>query len=194
MQIETREQWLNAFKDKAAPLFASAGYPIPSNVRISIGFTSGGTRGKRIGECWGEAASSDGSFEIFIKPSLLSDARIADVLTHELIHAAVGLDAKHGKVFKACATALGLEGKMTATTAGEGWYAWALPLLDQLGPMPYAAITGNMGGKKKQATALLKVECDNHECGWLARVTLKHLEPHDTLDCPTGCGGSLTWE
>lgn len=45
-----REAWLNAFAERAAPYFAAAGAAIPDNVRISIGFTSGGNRGKRIGE------------------------------------------------------------------------------------------------------------------------------------------------
>lgn len=186
----TREQWLNAFALKAKPYFAAAGAPLPDKVRIGVGFTSGGLRGRSIGECWSQEASDDGHFEIFLRPTTQSASRIADILTHELVHAAVGLKAKHGKQFKKVAEALGLTGKMTATVASAKWYEWALPILDALGPMPYAALAGGeSSAKPKQKTNLLKVECD--ECGWLARVTLKHIEPHDTLICPTGCGGTL---
>lgn len=188
--FDTREAWLNAFVEAARAQFETAGHPLPDKVRVSVGFTSSGKRSKVIGECWSDQASADGHFEIFIRPNQHSDARIADILTHELVHAAVGLKAGHGAAFKACATALGLEGKMTATTAGTEWYTWALPILDALGPMPYAALSeGASTAKPKQKTNLLKVECDC--CGWLARVTRKHIEPHDVLQCPTGCGGVL---
>lgn len=190
----TREQWLNAFMDSARAEFERVGYPLPEKVRVSVGFTSTGKRGTSIGECWSEAASEDGYFEIFIRPNATSDARIADILTHELVHAAVGLRAKHGSTFKACATALGLEGRMTATTAGEDWYKWALPILSSIGPMPYGQLNDGMSSAKpKQKTNLLKVECP--DCGWLARVTRKHIEPHSHLCCPVpSCSSSLIVE
>lgn len=189
-----REAWLNDFVSHARPIFANAGFPIPDKVRVSVGFTSTGARGRSIGECWSDAASEDGHFEIFIKPSANSDARIADILTHELIHAAIGLDAGHGKAFKAAMSALGLEGKATATVAGEKWYAWALPILSELGPMPYGVLnSGQSSAKPKQKTNLLKVSCP--DCGFIARVTRKHIEPHIHLNCPVpDCGGELVVE
>ena len=191
---ETREQWLNAFVSAARPEFTNAGYPLPDKIRVSVGFTSSGAKGNRIGECWSDVASEDGHFEIFIRPSETSDARIADILTHELVHAAVGLEAKHGRIFKACATALGLEGKMTSTVAGEAWYLWALPILTDLGAMPYGQLNdGLSSAKPKQKTNLLKLECP--DCGWLARVTAKHIEPHSHLNCPVpDCDGTLQVE
>lgn len=191
MAYSTREDWLNAFVDYARVEFANAGFPLPDKVRVSVGFTSGGKRGKSIGECWADSCSDDGHFEIFLRPSMETDARIADVLTHELVHAAVGLQARHGKRFKACAEAVGLEGKMTATTAGERWYKWALPILSSLGPLPYAKLNeGENTGRPKQKTNLLKIECP--ACGWLARVTAKHITPHAYLGCPVpDCVGVL---
>lgn len=190
----TREDWLNAFVAESRPVFSGAGYPLPEHVRVSIGFTSGGRRGKSIGECWADTASDDGHFEIFLRPSMHGASRIADVLTHELCHAAVGLEAGHGKPFKACAEAVGLEGKMTSTTAGDAWYRWALPVLGALGPMPYAALNdGLSSAKPKQKTNLLKVECP--ACGWLARVTAKHINAHEHLNCPVPeCIGVLETE
>lgn len=192
MTYATREDWLNAFVAEARPVFETAGYPLPDKVRVAIGFTSSGRRGKSIGECWSDTASEDGHFEIFLRPSMQSDSRIADVLTHELCHAAVGLEAKHGKPFLAAMRAVGLEGKATSTVAGTGWYKWALPVLDRLGPLPYGKLDEGMSsGKPKQKTALLKVECN--VCGWLARVTMKHIAPHEHLNCPVpDCVGVLS--
>lgn len=185
----TREEWLNAFVTASRPHFERVGAPLPDKVRVSVGFTSKGSKGNRIGECWASEASADGHFEIFLKPSTKTASRLADILTHELVHAAVGLAAGHGPGFGKVARALGLTGKMTSTTAAQGWYEWALPILNALGPMPYGVLDGGQStAKPKQKTNLLKVECDC--CGWLARVTAKHMD-HVLLVCPTQCGGTL---
>ncbi len=63
----TREAWLLAVADKMAPLFADHNTPLP-RLRMSIGFTSRGPRGKTIGQCWSDKASADKTFEIFIDP------------------------------------------------------------------------------------------------------------------------------
>lgn len=194
MAYETREEYLQAFIDAARPHFERVNAPLPPNVRVAVGFTSRGVRGTRIGECWSSASSGDGHFEIFIKPTLTEPARICDVLTHELIHAAVGLEAGHNLVFKRVATSLGMVGPATATTAGEEWYRWALPIISRLGHMPYSALSGDVSSaRKKQATSLLKLECP--ACGWLARVTKKHIEGHTHLNCPVPtCSGELLCE
>ena len=66
----TREQWLNAFVRAARPVFTTVMAPLPDNVRVSVGFTGAGKRGKAIGECWSSQASADGHFEIFLKPTV----------------------------------------------------------------------------------------------------------------------------
>ena len=184
-----REAWLNAFTDKARPFFDDEGSPLPLNVRVSIGFTSRGAKGKRIGECWADACSADGHFEIFIKPDLQSDGpRVADILTHELCHAAAGLEAGHGPAFKRIATRLGLEGKMTATVAGARWHAWADAVLAELGPFPGAALNGGASNApKKQGTRMIKLSCN---CGWTCRTARANIV--DDMLCPLpGCGGNL---
>lgn len=188
----TREQWLNKFMNAARPQFKAAGAPLPKNVRVSIGFTSAGRRGKRIGECWSKAASADGNFEIFIVPGEHESSRIADILTHECVHAAVGLEAGHGPAFRKVATALGLEGKMTATVAGDGFHEWAKPILDKIGPIPHAQLNGGgetSSGPRKQGTRMIKCECT--DCGFTFRTAAKWLEG-DELQCPsTMCGGEV---
>ena len=194
MTYETREQYLNAFIEAAREQFNAVGAPLPLNVRVSVGFTSKGSRGKRIGECWSSDASADGHFEIFISPQIENVAHVCDVLTHELVHAALGIAEGHGKKFGRVARALGLEGPLTATQAGKGWYDWALPIIETLGDMPYAQIDGGTRtGRPKQKTSLLKVECPC--CGFVARVTSKHITPHAHLNCPVPeCVGVLMVE
>jgi hypothetical protein len=192
MTYATREEYLNAFIDKARPHFERVNAPLPENVRVAVGFTSRGSKGSRIGECWSSDASEDGYFEIFIKPTLADPTRVCDVLTAQLIHAAIGLDKGRGQEYRRVATSLGYTGKMTAPSASNVWYAWALPIINQLGAMPYGALAGDgmSSARPKQATALLKLECP--VCGWLARVTKRHIQPHSYLACPVPtCDGEL---
>ena len=191
-RFNAREEWLGAFIAFARPEFERVGFPLPADIRASVGFPSAGIRSKSIGECWEKAASSDGHFEIFLRPSLSPASRMADVLTHELVHAAVGLEAKHGPVFRRCATALGLEGKMTATYNGDAWREWAEPILADLGPLPAAPMNEMQHSTaKKQGTRMLKLVC-NH-CGFAARTTQKHIDAAgDGLICPVPvCDGDL---
>lgn len=188
----TREEWMQRFIDAARPLFKAAGYPLPKKVRCSVGFPSKGVRAKTIGECWYASASGDKVSEIFLRPSLQDDSkRIADVLTHELCHAALPEGEGHGKLFRRLATTMGLEGKMTETVAGKRWHDLFDPIVKELGKFPGAKLEGQLvGGKKKQTTRMIKLECD--QCGWTCRTTEKHIDEHDAMTCPLlGCGGEL---
>jgi hypothetical protein len=187
---KTREEWLLRFTELARPEFKKAGHPLPKKLRCSVGWPSKGKRSQVIGECWQSSATADKVHEIFIRPSLQSEtSRIADVLTHELCHAALPDKEGHGKLFRHLATSLGLTGKMTATTAGPAWHAWADPILKQLGKFPAARLGDEvqLGGKKKQTTRMIKLSCDS--CDWTCRTSRVHI--HDELSCPTGCGGEL---
>jgi hypothetical protein len=121
-----REQWLNLITNKyIRPLFASKGYTIPANVRLSCSLASGGIHTKKhqkkftLGECYSPTMSGDNTIEIMIVPTLADSARVIDVLVHELCHATVGNVNGHNSIFGACARAVGLEGKLTSTKAGE---------------------------------------------------------------------------
>jgi len=186
---KTREEWLQRFTEMSRPFFKDAGHPLPKKIRCSVGFPSKGARSKSIGECWASTATKDGVCEIFIRPSLQDNSsRIADVLTHELCHAALGHEEGHGKLFKRLATGLGLTGKMTATIAGPAWHSWADPIVKELGKFPGAKLDGILaGGKKKQTTRMIKLECDS--CDWTCRTSRAHI--HGVLSCPTECGGFL---
>lgn len=192
VRFETREAWLLAFTNAARPMFKECGAELPEAIRVSVGHPSKGTRSNVIGECWSHANSADGAVEIFIRPTLQSDSsRMADVLTHELGHAALGVEEGHGPNFRRLMKRLGLTGKATATVAGPDWHSWADPILEALGPLPGASLSDAAlaGGKKTQTTRYLKVICSM--CEWQARVTAKHIEGR-VLRCPDdSCEGHL---
>lgn len=188
----TREEYLNAFIEAARPRFEAVNAPLPSNVRVAVGFTSRGSRGSRIGEVWASEASEDGYFEIFISPKLADRTRVCDVLTQQLIHAAIGLDKGRGPYFRRVATSLGYTGQMLSPTASQGWYSWALPIINALGPMPYGTLAtdGISSARPAQTAAMLKLECP--VCDFIARTTKKHIRPHAFLNCPVpNCAGVL---
>ena len=189
MTDDNRESWLNRVALGMAPLFEALDAPLPARVRVAIGFTSRGAKGKAIGECWDNRLSGDGHFEIFIRPDLAHapdamPAQIAAILAHELVHAAVGIPAGHGRLFKRVALGLGLVGKMTATTPGEAFLASVAPILDAAGPLPHARLdtAAETTAPKKQTTRLLKCECAM--CGYTVRTAHKWLEQAGAPLCP----------
>lgn len=177
---EARNAWLAKASRFCAGLLFDAGYPVPVNVRVSLGWTSSGLRSKAIGECWTSAASGDGHFEVFISPKLADAQEILATLLHELVHAAVGLEAKHNAPFRKAALAVGLTGKMTATVAGDALKATFAEWLAKVGDYPAAGLNGQSSAKPKQGTRMLKVEC---ACGYALRGTRKWLAVA-VPDCP----------
>ncbi len=110
---ETREAWLTDVAHRMAPISQQLAAPLPARLRIAIGFTSGGQRSKRIGECLDNQCSEDRYFEIFIRPDLgesrdLMPMQVVEILGHELVHAAVGIAAGHGREFRRVAKGIGL--------------------------------------------------------------------------------------
>src|SRR5271157_261254 len=117
-----REDYLQQAIDLLRPDFAQAEFPLPEKIRVSCGFPSKSALAKskqRIGECWGVESSEDSSFQVFVSPVLKESVEVLATLVHELVHTAVGIECKHRGKFPKAAKAVGLEGKMTATTAGD---------------------------------------------------------------------------
>ena len=177
----TREAWLTAACGVLQPLFGEAGVDEYPKLRVSCGFPKGARGGHTIGQCWDPGVSADGTFELFISPEMVEVDRVLDILAHELVHAVVGIKAGHRGPFKKLATAIGLEGKMTATVASETLKDRLLHLSQRLGPYPHAAMKPG-GGVKKQPTRMRKCECG--ECGYTLRATTKWLDVA-VPDCPS---------
>lgn len=185
----TREDWLLSLMARLGPLWDRAGFSLPSQVRLTCGFPyrSGGQGSKAIGQCWAREASADGTHEILICPTLSDPLRVGDVLVHELVHATIGTRAGHGPMFKRVAVAVGLTGKMTATTASPALRDYLARVVETIGPYPHAELSPSIG-RKKQGTRLLKVVC--RECGYTVRVTMKWVLVGLPV-CPCGEGMTL---
>lgn len=180
----TREAWLLDAAAALRPIFEEVGETVPA-LRVSVGWPGGrGKKGNVIGQCWATSAAADGVAQLFISPVLDDAARILDVLAHEIIHAIDDCEHGHRGRFAKVAKAIGLEGKMTATVAGEALKERLAGIAEDLGPFPHAVLGGgSSSGPKKQGTRMLKVECP--EDGYTLRTTAKWLAM-GVPTCPCG--------
>lgn len=173
----TREEWLNQGAEMLTPLIIEAGGGAFKPPLCSVGFPQGSRGGKNgakaIGQCWSKTCSEDKKrSHIFLHPELADPVRVLDVLAHELVHASVGVEHGHKKPFRDVAVALGLEGKMTATVAGEKLTERLNTIIKAIGEYPHVKL--NTDTAKKKGSRLLKAECP--ACGCIARITRKWAE------------------
>lgn len=130
-----------------------------------------------IGQCWASHTTADKTPQVFVSPVLSDAGQVLETLTHELIHAWDDCKSGHRGDFAKLAKRVGLEGKMTATHAGDALKARLDEIAAQLGDYPHARLsTGDRDGQgeKKQTTRMIKCECD--ACGYTARTTRKWLD------------------
>jgi hypothetical protein len=186
-KYQTREQWLQAATTALRELFSARSYTVPA-IRVSCGWPSKSAlsaKSRRIGECWSPEASSDGTGEVFISPYLsdaASECGVLATLVHGLVHAAVGVEEGHKGPFKKCAKALGLEGKMTATHAGEELVESLKAIAEELGEYPHATLDLAKSPRKKPSTRMIKCVCG--VCGFTVRTTRKWLDEVGVPHCP----------
>lgn len=181
---QTREQWLEAAVRLMAPLFEEKDYTVPA-VRVSCSFPSVralAAKKRRGGECWGKEITVDGVPQIFISPLIKDSVEVLAILVHEVVHAVVGSAAKHGGKFKKCALAVGLEGKMTSTVAGDELVEIAKEWIKELGDYPHPGLKPGQRPEKKQTTRMVKCECE--ECGYSLRTSRKWLDDAGAPLCP----------
>jgi hypothetical protein len=191
-----REQWLENAVGLLVPLFTDNGLVVPK-VRVSVGWPSAGglsLRKRVIGQCWDGKCSADGTPQIFISPKIgdaASECGALPVLVHELVHAVVGCDAKHGAKFWRPAQVLGLTGKPTATVPNEELTAKLIRMEKELGPYPHVALDPATSGRKKQGTRMIKCECS--ACGYIARTSRKWIDEAGAPLCPSHSDEPMTY-
>lgn len=196
---KTREEWLLRAAAEFAAIFGDVGESVPQ-IRVSVGWPGSGRRAV-IGECWSGSAATDGVAQIFISPTLDDAVRVLDVLLHEMIHAIDENKSGHRGRFAKIAKAVGLEGPMTATKAGEALQARLEGVHARLGTYPHAALNRGLvldpttpggdvpegaprtSGPKKQTTRMLKVSCAEGS-GYVVRMTRKWLDEFGAPICP----------
>lgn len=179
----TREEWLQkAITLCAAHKFKPAGYKVP-NLRVSVGLPYGRGSKKAIGQHWHPKASEDKVGSIFISPTINDTVQVLGTLVHEIVHGAVGNEAKHGPLFRKCAIAVGLEGKMTHTTAGADLVKYFKKIImKKIGKYPHSKMNIETGRPdKKQTTRMIKMEC---ECGYKCRASLTSIMENGPVICP----------
>ena len=184
--MKTRDDWLTESVNKLIEqVFVPAGIErLNASWRIACSFPGGGSARKRIGECWPSGSSNDKTREMFISPLEDDPLEVLGIVAHEMIHAIDDCKNGHKGPFRKMALAIGLQGKMTATTSGPELTEKLKSILSELGPYPHAAL--NLKDRKKQTTRMVKMLCD---CGFIARASRSAIEQAGYPTC--GCGGQM---
>lgn len=184
--IENRETYLTDAIGIIRRRFEANGYSVPA-VKVSTGlpFQRSGSKNalKVIGQFWSPKASDDSIGSVFISPTIANTVEVLATLVHELVHAVVGVENGHNAVFKRCATAVGLTGKMRATVAGEDLKIWMnSEVISIIGEYPHAKLNPSFRPGKKQSTRMIKMSCP--ECGYIVRASRTAIEEHGPVICP----------
>lgn len=189
----SRESYLRAATNELRAHFEKLGLFLPEKIRFAVAFTSHGKKGKVAGECWHASASDDGHHEIIIRADFSDPAEVLGILAHELVHAALPPEAKHGKLFREAALKIGLEGQMRHAMPGAVLRERLNALAASLGPFPHArlnfdraTVAGLMAADrpKKQGTRMLKAECVGRGCGYTVRVAARWVTDCGPPHCP----------
>ena len=192
--MSTREDWLVQAAQRIYDEVISPIAVIPPNQcwTVSCGFPSRNALSnsrRRVGECWPAAASGDGKTRhIFISP-LLSELvdgvgyGVLPALAHELVHV-VSAGKGHRGEFRRIALAIGMEGKMASSVAGNVLCQKLNAIARQLGPYPHVGMDVQ-GRERKQSTRMLKlvaVKC----CCYTVRTTKMWLSNVGPPRCTHG--------
>ncbi len=174
----TRESWLTQIGERVIlPMIVAHGGKT-AKFRVSVGWPRGARGGKSveaIGQCWDPRHSSDGHYELFISPKLDAFGAI-EVLVHELIHLAVGTAAGHKGAFKKVALAVGLQGKMTQTVAGDALTKRIREWIRVAPEYPHGPMKDVEGAAKEQkpGSRLIKASCEG--CEYTVRLAQKWID------------------
>ena len=202
MQTQTREEWLQNITIKyISNHFENCGYPTLKRVieagvfdiQFSVSFMANSRSGSKkltIGQYLNPNFNKDGGFKsnILIHPRLNDSIQVVGTLIHELIHYEFPQDG-HGKNFRKMALAVGLEGKMTATTVSEDLTKRIKKWILYNGEYPHQSFDQNTYERKKQSTRMIKVQCldSNEICGegrYKVRMSRTLIEQFGEPICP----------
>ena len=186
----TREQWLlKLAKRMEVLLFKPAGATLPA-YRVTCGWPSGRAllrKNRSTGQCFDASCSGDKTTELIVSMYIDDPMKAAGILAHEMVHAVVGNEAGHGAIFKQVALAIGLEGKMISTVAGECFIILIDVVLGKLGPYPHASVDFDKMAKK-QTTRMIKVVCSCSE--YTVRMSRKWINDAGCPGCAV-CGETM---
>jgi endogenous inhibitor of DNA gyrase (YacG/DUF329 family) len=168
-----REEWLTrAVKPLTKMINTKSELELTRPVAVSVGWPGGKSVEKVIGQCW-PSISGNGTAHLFISPKLVDPVVVLATLLHELIHAADDCEHGHKGIFARTVKDVGLEGKPTATVAGEALVVELKAIAEKLGEYPHHGVTPS-SKIKTQSTRMIKLECP--ECGYIVRTTQKWID------------------
>lgn len=194
-----REQILLKFYNEfLVPLFASKGYTLPSNVRVSIGMpknmnVAGSTYHPRVGSNY---------YHIFLSPFKLYEyEEFFGTLIHEAIHT---LYFDHKKGFQDCGAAVGLVPPWVASSPGNElikqiqtwvfnenieWKEPSIELVPEGLTLPFGgggrgSFPRPIGAPKPQAGRMVKLSCP--DCNYIIRTAKANILNKGLPVCPCG--------
>lgn len=173
-----REEWLTKAVLKLRDVFTRNGLELPQNIVVSCGWPSKSV-GKCIGECWSHDQSDGGVFEIFISPRLStvsSESGVLATLTHELLHASIGTEYGHKAPFKKAMKKIGLEGKPSATVAGDALMTELSAIAGYLGDYPHRSLNLKPKPERDPVRTLVKMQCPKDDCEYIIMVKTRLLD------------------
>lgn len=193
-KFKTREEWLMTAKNLLqARIFRT--WEFPENIKVSCGPCGK----KAIGLCYSKKCSELGYIEIFISPKENDELRVLDILAHELIHAILGVDKKHGPKFGKIAGEIGLLEPWKSTTASSELKEELKFFLPDLGKYPHAKMIINSTDLKKEEPKEQKAKMyickgteENPHDEWKCLVKKKFIDIAEPI-CPI-CGCSMIWD
>jgi len=181
-----RESWLTNAVVHFRGLFSERKLELPPNISVSCGFPSKSV-GKYIGECWSNDQSDGGVFEVFISPRLSTvtgEGGVLATLAHELLHVAVGVENKHNKHFKDGMKKIGLEGKPSATVAGESLQGLINTMAATLGDYPHKKLNLKPKPETPKVKTLIKMKCPHDGCEYIIMVKTDLAASMGVPKCP----------
>jgi hypothetical protein len=128
--------------DHLCPLIESIGLKLPSRLHIEYDLIEyARERTKAIGHCLHGDGNRDGNPQIYISPDLNDPVKIAEVILHELLHAALPIRVNHGQPFGQYAKRLGIrmmstDGVTRATAKLDNHFRFLIGLIGDYPPPP----------------------------------------------------------
>lgn len=182
-----REEWLMKAKDLLQKnIFRS--WEFPEGIKVSCGDLDK----KHLGCCFSKECSENQFTEIFISPSLKEETEVLGTLAHELIHAFLGNNKKHGKEFGKVAEEIGLLPPWRSTKESDRFKKDVSLFIEELGKYPHAKINRKTGSKQQPSPKSRMYVCKNGHDEWKCLVKEKYYNEQEPV-CPI-CGKEMEWE
>lgn len=183
--MKTREEWMSeGIRQIEKAVFNPIDLKMPEKWAVSCGWAKGASA-KFIGICVDPICSADGTTHIFVVPTEDDGFRVLQVLAHEMIHAIVGLEEKHGGKFAELCDALGFSYPYTQALPEPGtstFEALGIILLN-LGPYPHVRMILKKKPKKESKWVRLLSASDEE---YTVRISTLSIERFGMPKDPNG--------